>query len=512
MANTFANVLNRRGPAWMVTALLVVFCGLLSYYLSATQYLVEHETIARTFRGFYESNGFIFYALEDWLRHYSYDSPLWLRSVSMISSLLALVCVYRLGYLWHGHRGGLCSAFVMGVNLSFLSMAAHARFYALNYFFVALSTLALYEAFHNAKAFWWCIYALALSLSVLSMTMSLAILLPHAFLVAVLSDRNRMAWLRWTLAVLLAVAVFGVLVWLDPQGYTRVDYGAERVQSAWQGLLCNGSCEWQMPAMYRADLSGSLDDEGKLWQVWSAWLLVAVTLGAWIWSGVSGFSWQSQRGENKRRVNRAMCALWLGCVAVLLALALYSWKIKIIVSNENLSWFMPLAALVLGAVLASACWWRWVYCLALLLAPFYFNWVTFPGCDTHDRYFNAAPIGPADIVICMRYRPNAPYQRLTYLGGPDPHQFHADLHDVPLKGKPLFCNSAELLGGYLRQLGDGRIPEGQHVWLFYPWVSDEHLEELYAGHVLRYYEGRPGWWVLRSRYTWGKVVAIRVGR
>ncbi len=498
----------RRCQIWLLLFAVLLFFGLLENQLVCAGGMMEHEHTYYISDGSFESNGILFYYLNELVsgENYVTNSTLFERRlISVVSGFATLIGVFFLGKLVSNNwRSGLYCTFVLGVNFMFLASSAHGRFFALNNLAVVLSFLLL--VLWSRYRFWWLwvLYAVSLLLMVGTMAISTSLLAVHAVYVArVVGIRSRTA-LGFVCVSLLAGAFFLWLCQRDSEALDRFNYSLAALNGVAHMHLLNGACYYSSPTwMVAMRLASPLRYGVEVsWnsvctRMPGVHLMIACSM--WWWALVFWLMVSRDAGDGKgcqMQMSREYRALGWGCLLVLALLIVFNVTVKCVLTPTNCIMLLPLEAVLLGCALERFRLARVLVALGLLLLPYQMNWLTFINSDGLDR--SMANFWPRrnTRILCIDWRAfsrNIPH---VYVDeeGVDPSQ-KACFGKMSGLDCVTFTVHLRLASGYLRQMSTLPSRCGDSVWVFCgPIPEDDYWEAL-----ISYYEHSPQFAVLKCR-------------
>ena len=448
--------------------ILFLFSAGLSAYLMCTQPHQGHEHVPGITGKFLkagveavESNGllysyFMLFTIPD-------TSPDWLlRLPAAICSLLTLFFVYAAGRDIGGRALGLCCAFMLAVNTSFIALAVHHRFYSTGEMFCALATWALIRACQSHSRRWWALYGLAMCAAISSMVLSAVLLIVHAPICLMYSSKRASACRR-LLAVCLAVGA--IFIWLnqrDPEALERVDYGNADTNLSFytEFWLHNGSDLEHFQPEQAHELYN--DAHFPIQRRGFACVIAVALLSAFLW--------------RRERCGKFFLALILGFFLASAAFYLFSRFAHNISRSSNLAFMYPSFAMILGYAM-----WRCkiirLAALGLVLYNPYAFWGTYAFANLNNdlERFVTEHMRPGDVIIsensiAISNYPNYPLRPLQHNSSTSWLGNMRNLTDVlagytplPLPNYHVYTN--EQLGALLPTLWRTRTIPEQRIWI-----------------------------------------------
>jgi len=200
----------------IILAVILVFLniGEKSFWLDeALSYTVAHADWPEFWQAVfaYEANQvFYFLFLKFWLIFG--DSEFWLRSLSALFALGAVVITYVLGKHLFGRRVGIVAALLITINAFFIAYAQETRGYMLALLLGILSTYFFIRAIEKSGWKWWAVYVLVIVLGVYS-HIYVTLLLVAQFISLIFLSRREIPWKG------LVISGFSILVLLIPMAY-----------------------------------------------------------------------------------------------------------------------------------------------------------------------------------------------------------------------------------------------------------------------------------------------------
>lgn len=138
-----------------------------------------------------EHSPFYFLLIRGWLQIWG-SSIAAIRSLSVIFSLIALVCLYFLGKeLFASERVSIIAVLLMAVSPFFVAYAQEARPYSLWTLTILVSSITLLRAIRYDNWFSWTTYSLSLMLSLYTSLLSVLVIISQAFYVTIISFFSR---------------------------------------------------------------------------------------------------------------------------------------------------------------------------------------------------------------------------------------------------------------------------------------------------------------------------------
>ncbi len=339
---------------------LMVICGMFAI-ISAYQCLTvpfegdEHIPCILGTSSF-ESNGCLYYYVFNFISsawdEYRFDYRN--RLLSWGLGLASILILFWVGRSIKDSFTGLLVAFMLAANVSHLAAASYHRFYTANECCTILATGLCLWACRGQSWSRWGWYLLAMMAAIASMLLSVPLLLIHCSIVFLTSPQRSVALKRFAWVALLCCLFWGLLVYLDREGYDRFQYCCDFKETSVATIS-------YVMLSYGASLNCAVDSRSdfNVLQILK-WLTLLAGIGIW----------RLSRSAAWKNLARVKLALVVGLVCITALLIVYSLSIKNLVSEtrHNVLWLIPYVVLILGLAMRTYRVFRIAMLTAILLA------------------------------------------------------------------------------------------------------------------------------------------------
>lgn len=135
-----------------------------------------------------------------WTLGGTFDSDVWLRSLSVIATLLAVAATAMAGRRLAGARAGMAAGLLLALMPGVARYSQEARVYALALAIAALATWSLVEMLTGANRRWWWLYSVSLFVLAGLAPFALVVLVGHGLILMSRHD-YRVRWRLWAFSL-----------------------------------------------------------------------------------------------------------------------------------------------------------------------------------------------------------------------------------------------------------------------------------------------------------------------
>ncbi len=453
-----------------------------------------------------ESNGFLYYQLmHAWCDNSDNTNTLPKRRLfSLACSLLTLAGVATLGKMLNGSwRSGSMGAAYLASNLIFLSISAHARFYAFSLTFGVWGTILLLLYCRQHKTWLWCLYTLTMITMVMSMIVDI-LLLPLHLTYTLLTSPSRREKKAIILTFIIVLSVAGAL-WLRASAATyRMDaYHPFSLASTVRQRLFNGSNNdihyawmhtlqlspnWHMGTRFSCSQIITTDARAQCTATCTGLLIICSAIKAF---QAIILSFYRQQSIKQQRIN----ALTVGFILVTAIIILEDCLGKGILNAYNTIVLLPIAAVLLGCTGFASRPLTIVFCLGYLIMPFHGIWLTNASDGSLNRTY--AQFWPRTQVYMFNYDETDIDSALEPINN-DQQIIHADIESILATSNYLKVTSPTVLAAYIRQAIISPKLRDSSIWV----VRHSHPQAgSYEQAVFLYLRDEPRFHLITDKYS-----------
>ncbi len=471
---------NKRNSIWSNLFLFITTVALfscISWHLCWIECKTSHET-SRQFQDVttMESNGLLYFLVMNACCNDTTDNhgPLFQRRLfSLACCLLTLAGVVTLGKMLNGSwRGGLIGVAYLASNLMFLSVAAHARFYALSLTFAIWGTVLLIIYCRRHKTWLWCLYTLTMIAMVMSMIADILLLPLHlTYTLLIAPSRQEKKYIILTFIIILAVA--GALWLRDSAATSRMDgYHTFTFASTMRKILFNGinndsfnawmrnlqqSPDWHLGTRFSCSQIITTDARARCTALCTGLLIICSVIKAF---QAIFLSFHRRQSKAQLRVN----AIAIGFILTTAIIILEDCFGKGILTAYNIIVLLPIAAVLLGCTGFASRPLTIVFCLGYLMIPFHALWLTNAYVPEGSSNRTYALFWPRAQVFMLNY------DETDINGSVDPFNSKqqiicADIESTFATANYITVSSPTLLAAYIRQATLSPRLRNSSIWV-----------------------------------------------